>query len=190
MGDYVDTASPSNRRAYQIAETDLYDSFRDLVHHAVAAVVREGAGKLKVLICSNREEERRPHPRVLQAVTPGPRRGRGLHAHRGTDGEAHLPRRGRAPLQHRPEIILSPPAGPVRAFADMWRGWPEDQKTTIHYTQCPTLVANIREEIPPFDRQYWIGDAAFPQDAFLQEFCKSSIQATARPSPGCPERRS
>ncbi len=69
------------------------------------------------------------------------------------------------------QIILSTPGGPVGAFADLWRGWPEDQKITIHYTQCPTLVANIREEILPFGRQYWIGDTAFPQDAFLQEFC-------------------
>ena len=68
-------------------------------------------------------------------------------------------------------ILLSTPNGTKNEFYKQWEGTRQENRLTIHYTQCPTL--KVREEVLPHGKQYWIEGipAPFPEPSFRQEFC-------------------
>ena len=66
--------------------------------------------------------------------------------------------------------MASTPNG-TNGFFETWEETPEENRLTIHYTECPTL--KVKEEDLPFGKRYWIEGVPFPypEDDFRQEFC-------------------
>lgn len=67
-------------------------------------------------------------------------------------------------------ILLSSPNGTKNEFYKQWDASKEENRLTVHYSECPTL--KVREEPLPYGKQYWIEGtpAPFPEPSFRQEF--------------------